>query len=67
MGLFKKKCEYCKVKINKSEEIFKSVKVPGFIGTYPKYFCCEEHVAKYEEEVEEYLKNSKGKGGNCCG
>ncbi len=67
MNLFKKKCEYCKAKINKGEEISRDVKVPGFIGTYPKYFCCSEHVINYEKEVDEYLKNSKGKGGSCCG
>ena len=41
--------------------------MPGFIGTYPKYFCCSEHASNYEKEVEEHLNGSKGKGGSCCG
>ena len=67
MTLFKKKCEYCRSKIDKGSQINKNVKVPGFIGTYPKYFCCSEHASNYEKEVEEHLTGSKGKGGSCCG
>lgn len=67
MGLFKKKCEYCKEKIDKGNEINKEVKIPGFIGTRKKPFCCSEHANNYEKEVEEHLKNSKENGGSCCG
>lgn len=66
MSLFKKKCEYCKKNIDKGQEIFKDVKVPGFIGTREKAFCCNEHAKNYEREIEEYLKKSKS-GGSCCG
>ena len=65
MSLFKKKCEYCRKKIEKGEEIFRDVKVPGFIGTRQKAFCCNEHANAYEREVEEHLKKLKS-GGSCC-
>lgn len=66
MNLFKKKCEYCRTKIQKEKEIKRNVKVPGYIGTHPKNFCSEEHIEKYEHELEEYIKRPK-KGGGCCG
>ena len=66
MTLFKKKCHYCKEKIEKGKEIFRDVKTPGFIGTKEKAFCCKEHTESYEKEVEEHLKNSKSVG-SCCG
>ena len=65
MILFRKKCLYCKKKIEKGKEIFRDVKTPGFIGTKEKAFCCEEHTKSYEKEVEEHLKKSKS-GGSCC-
>ncbi len=66
MSLFKKKCEYCRKKIEKGKEIFRDVKIPGFIGTREKAFCCFEHAESYEKEVNKHLKLSKGKAG-CCG
>lgn len=63
MGLFKKKCEYCKKKIEKGQEIFRDVKDPIFVGTKEKVFCCSEHADSYECEV----GNMKGSGGGCCG
>ncbi len=65
MGLFAKKCEYCRTKIEKGNEIKKDVKVPGYVGTHPKNFCCEEHVEKYVEEINN-RPQQKG-GGGCCG
>lgn len=62
MGLFKKKCEYCKKKIDKGGEIFRDVKDPLFVGTREKSFCCEGHADAYEEES----ANAK-KCGSCCG
>ncbi len=66
MSLFKKKCEYCKKKIEKEQEVFRNVKVPGFIGAREKAFCCKEHADNYKKEVEEYLKKSKCRK-SCCG
>ena len=66
MGLFKKKCEYCREKIEKGKEVFRNVKVPGFVGVSKGAFCCSEHANAYEREVEEHLKKSKS-GGRCCG
>jgi hypothetical protein len=67
MGLFSKKCEYCKMKIEKGKEIKREVKVPGYVGTYPKNFCSEEHVVAYELEVEKYNKKAKKGRKSCCG
>ena len=61
MTLFKKKCEYCKKKIEKGQEIFRDVKDPVFIGTKEKAFCCSEHADSYAEES----SNAK-KCGGCC-
>ncbi len=66
VNLFRRKCEYCKSKIDKGSEIKRNVKVLGFIGTYLKYFCCSEHADNYEKETEQCMKNSKH-GENCCG
>ena len=62
MGLFRKKCEYCKQKIEKNQEVLRDIKDPAFIGTREKTFCCENNANSYEKE-------SKGKscGGGCCG
>ena len=65
MDLFGKKCEYCRTKIEKEKEIVRNVKVLGYIGTYPKNFCSNEHAEKYEQELKESLKGSKAKRG-CC-
>lgn len=64
---FRKKCEYCRTRVEKGKEINRNVKVPGFIGTYPRYFCCEEHANNYEKEIEELTKQSKNSGRSCCG
>lgn len=66
MSLFRKKCEYCKKKIEKGKEIFRNVKIPGFIGIRERAFCSQEHVNSYEKEIEEHAKNSKC-GSSCCG
>ena len=66
MSLFKKKCLYCGKKINKGEEILKDIKIPGFIGTKEKVFCCSEHINAYEKEVKEHCKKSSSREG-CCG
>ena len=63
MSLFKKKCEYCKKKVEKGQEIFRDVKDPVFVGTKQKVFCCENHANKYEKEV----NNTKECGSGCCG
>lgn len=67
MGLFAKKCEYCRIKIENGKEVKKDVKVPGYIGTHSKNFCCEEHTNKYEQELEDYIKKQGKSGGGCCG
>ncbi len=67
MGLFRKKCEYCKKKIEKGQEIFKDVKNPISVGTKQKAFCCSKHAENYIKEMEEYLEICKNKGGGCCG
>ncbi len=66
MSLFRKKCEYCKEKIDKGKEVFRDVKVPEFTGVRERAFCCFEHAESYEKGIEEYLKKSKC-GKSCCG
>ncbi len=63
MGILKKKCAYCGNKIDKGKEVFRDVKVPGFIGTRKTAFMSEEHADKYEDEVS---KTSKKSGHGCC-
>jgi len=67
MGLFAKKCGYCREKIVKGKEFKEEVKVPGFIGTHLKNFCGKDHANKYKQELEEHLKKPKKSGGGCCG
>jgi len=62
MGLFKKKCEYCKKKIGKGLETFRDVKDPVFVRTKEKAFCCEKHADSYEQE----MNNVKECRGECC-
>jgi len=65
MSIFSKKCEYCRVKIEKGKEVKKDVKVLGYVGTHPKHFCCEEHGEKYVEEINN--RPQQKSGGGCCG
>lgn len=51
MSLFKKKCQYCGIKIGKGEEIFAEVKVPEFKNKVIKPFCSEEHAEFYKNNV----------------
>ena len=51
MGLFKKKCNYCGVKIEKGEEVFAEVKVPEFKDKIVKPFCSKEHAEFYKKYV----------------
>lgn len=62
MGLFKKRCMYCREKIEKGKEQFAEVKVRGYVGTFNKPFCSEEHIETYEKEI----KNAPKGGGGCC-
>lgn len=63
MSLFKKKCPYCRKKIEKGQEAFRDVKDLVFVGTKQKAFCCSEHADSYEYEV----SNAKKCGNSCCG
>lgn len=64
MSLFRKKCEYSKMKIERGKEIFRMVKLPEFTVKKKKAFCCEEHADAYEKNLEN--KKCCGSGG-CCG
>ncbi len=50
MGLLKKKCAYCKKRIEKGKEIFAEVIIPEFINSKMKTFCSQEHYENYLEE-----------------
>jgi hypothetical protein len=56
MGLFRKKCTYCKKKINKGEEFWERVKVPEFIEKKLRAFCSQEHAELYKKKVKEAPK-----------
>lgn len=60
-GLLKEKCEYCREAIEKGKEYKKNVKVPGYVGTFNKSFCSEEHAENYAKEIENIPKKS-----GCC-
>jgi len=51
MSLFKKKCAYCKEKIDKGKEVWREVKVPEFTGLHLLPFCCKEHSEFYKKNV----------------
>ena len=51
MSLFKKKCQYCRIKIEKGEEIFAEVKVPEFKEKVKRAFCSQEHGELYKKYV----------------
>ncbi len=51
MGLFKKKCEYCRKKIKRGREISKKINDPVFKNLKEKTFCSLEHAEIYEKEI----------------
>ncbi len=66
LGLIKEKCAYCKQRIGKDSEVWRNVKIYGYVGTFRKPFCSEEHADLFEKETREMQRNKKG-GGGCCG
>lgn len=64
MGLFNKRCEYCREKIGKGMEYFEEVKIPGYIGVFKRPFCSEGHADMYVKEIN---NTPIKKGGGCCG
>lgn len=63
MSLFKKRCMYCREKIEKGQEHFKEVKIPGYVGAFNKPFCSTEHADRYKEEIKSILQQKS----SCCG
>ena len=51
MGLFTKKCFYCKEKIERGKEVKGVVKVPEFTEKVEKIFCCERHLELYKKNI----------------
>ena len=51
MALFKKRCVYCKEKINKGKEVWQEVKVPEFTGMRLLPFCSKEHAEFYKNNI----------------
>lgn len=51
MIFFRKKCKYCKEKINKGEEVWEKVKVPEFTGLRIRAFCSREHAEFYKKNI----------------
>ena len=65
-GLVREKCTFCRIQIEKGQEFNAQVKVPGYVGTFSKKFCGEEHATAYKKELENRPINATGSGG-CCG
>ena len=57
--IFSKKCEMCKHKIEKGNEIKKKVDVYGRVGTWNRSFCSEECLEKYEIKTEQLMKTRR--------
>ena len=51
MALLKKRCIYCKEKIEKGEEVWEKVKVPEFKDLKLKAFCTKEHAELYKKNI----------------
>jgi len=51
MVLLKKRCTYCKERINKGDEVWEEVKVPEFKNKIIKSFCSKEHAELYKKNV----------------
>lgn len=66
-GLFGKKCEYCKTKIENGGEVKADIKAPNSMGTNQKTFCSDDHAKEYQKEVDAYAKRPREKSGGCCG
>jgi len=64
-GLTKDRCTYCRMPIEKGSEVNSEVKVPGYVGTFSKKFCSEDHAKAYKNELNNMPKKSGG--GSCCG
>ncbi len=58
MVLFKKKCQYCGIKIEKDKEVFAEVKVPEFKNKIIKPFCSDEHAELYKKCVKGTLSSN---------
>jgi hypothetical protein len=63
MNIFRKKCGYCRKKIEKGKEYFGDVKVPGYIGTFKKPFCSKDHALEYIKEINTKTTQKR----SCCG
>jgi hypothetical protein len=46
------------------QEKFVEVKVLGYVGTFNKPFCSDEHISKYKKEIRNIVKRQYG---CCCG
>ena len=51
MVLFKKKCAYCKERIEKGEEVWAEVKDPVFVELKLKPFCSFLHAELYKKNM----------------
>jgi len=56
-GRGEKKCELCKIKIDKPIEA--EVEIYGKVGRFKKYFCSEEHLKMHIKRTEELMKTRR--------
>ncbi|MFB6076358.1 MAG: hypothetical protein ABEK17_04405 [Candidatus Aenigmatarchaeota archaeon] len=52
-----KECEFCGEKIE-GKPVEAEVKVPGYVGKHSKYFCSQDHVAKWKNYIKKWEKNN---------
>ena len=62
MKIFKSRCTYSRLKIERGKEIFSEIKIPEFKEKKKRPFCCKEHIKLYELEMENKKSCNKG----CC-
>ncbi|MBR9690683.1 hypothetical protein GOV08_03280 [Candidatus Woesearchaeota archaeon] len=62
-GLVRDKCFYCREPIEKGKEHAADVKVPGYVGTFNKKFCSEEHAETYNDDIQN--RPVRSGGGSC--
>ncbi len=57
--LGRKKCQFCRIEIDKGKDISTDVRVYGRSDTPKKHFCSEDHLEKYNEKMQKILGDRK--------
>ncbi|NIO19903.1 MAG: hypothetical protein GTN76_03975 [Candidatus Aenigmarchaeota archaeon] len=57
--LFRKKCEFCKQRVEKGKGVNERVEVYGRVGTWKKDFCSEDCLERYKQVTGELMKTRR--------